>query len=283
MKINHFVVLTCCFLMLAVCGSVAQQAPTVTVKAHQVSQPDGTVLYQYRVINGGTKRIVALRIGYDYYHGVPELDELPVGWDPDAGNPGVIGAPASWRGRVITTEESQYFEVQWRNDRTADIFGGQTADDFSVVTPKADTHYLNGHWTVIFGDSTIESALLVPDDNPASGDTTPPSITVALTPNSLWPPNGRMLAITANISVHDDVDPNPVVKLVSITCNEQLGDGDISGAGIGMDSRSFSLRATRLGTDKVGRIYTITYSATDFSGNTAAATATVSVPHDQRK
>jgi hypothetical protein len=41
--------------------------------------------------------------------------------------------------------------------------------------------------------------------------------------------------------------------------------------------------ATRLGTSIAGRIYTITYSATDGTGNKSTATTTVSVPHDQGK
>ena len=87
--------------------------------------------------------------------------------------------------------------------------------------------------------------------------------------------------VSAILSVHDDQDPNPAVKLVSITCNEPLEPGDVA-ATFGADSRTFSVRSTRLGQDKTGRIYTITYSATDASGNTATATATVTVPHDQR-
>ncbi len=172
-------------------------------------------------------------------------------------------------------------ELEWRNDGTADILAGQTASGFSVITPQPDNAYLNGHWTVFFSDSTIASALLVLDDNPVPVDNTPPSITVALTPSSMWPPDGTMYTITAIVSAHDDQDPNPAIKLVSITCNEPLESGDVA-ANIGADSRTFSLRSTRLGQDKTGRIYTVTYSATDASGNTATATATVTVPHDQR-
>ena len=43
------------------------------------------------------------------------------------------------------------------------------------------------------------------------------------------------------------------------------------------------LRAEREGKNKAGRIYTITYSATDGSGNKTTASATVTVPHDERE
>ena len=79
------------------------------------------------------------------------------------------------------------------------------------------------------------------------------------------------------IGVADTCDSNPVVRLVSITSNEPdngLGDGDkpndIQGATFGSDDRKFELRSERSGTG-LGRVYTITYSATDASGNTPCA------------
>ena len=83
----------------------------------------------------------------------------------------------------------------------------------------------------------------------------------------------------------DTCDANPVVRLVSIMSNEAdngLGDGDqpndIQGAAFGTDDRQFQLRRERSGNGS-GRIYTITYSATDASGNTTVRQATVTVPH----
>jgi hypothetical protein len=90
-----------------------------------------------------------------------------------------------------------------------------------------------------------------------------------------------MIPVTATISVSDVCDPNPVVTLESITSNEPLGAGDTQNALFGTDDRSFSLRADRAGTSQDGRIYTVTYKATDACGNEATASATVTVPHDQ--
>ncbi len=118
-------------------------------------------------------------------------------------------------------------------------------------------------------------------------DTTPPTIAVTLTPDSLWPPNHKMVPITASIQVSDICDPNPTVRLLSITSNESdngLGDGnttvDIQGVTIGADDRSFLLRAERSGTGN-DRIYTVTYEARDASGNTTVRTATVTVAHNR--
>ena len=74
---------------------------------------------------------------------------------------------------------------------------------------------------------------------------------------------------------------------MSVTSNEPesgfLGNGDkgpdIQGAAIGTDDRAFSLRSERgTGGQSTGRVYTITYRATDASGNTKDAVATVTVP-----
>jgi hypothetical protein len=71
----------------------------------------------------------------------------------------------------------------------------------------------------------------------------------------------------------------PTLKLLSITSNEALQPGDVQAA-IEPDARSFELRATRAGSG-TGRVYTVTYQATDHSGNSTTASATVTVPHDQ--
>jgi hypothetical protein len=118
-------------------------------------------------------------------------------------------------------------------------------------------------------------------------DRTPPTLTVTLSPTVLWPPDHKLIPITATITVSDTCDPNPTVTLVSITSNEPdngLGDGDtvedIQGADFGKDDRTFMLRAERSGKGN-GRTYTVTYQATDASNNTTTKTATVIVPKDQ--
>lgn len=116
-------------------------------------------------------------------------------------------------------------------------------------------------------------------------DTTPPTLSVTLSTSGMWPPNHRMVPVTAAITVSDVCDANPVVRLVSITSNEPdngLGDGDtandIQDATPGTDDRAFRLRSERSGAG-TGRVYTVTYEARDASGNTTLASATVDVPH----
>jgi|GEM_PF-1282592 len=119
-------------------------------------------------------------------------------------------------------------------------------------------------------------------------DTTAPGLSVSLSPNSLWPPNHKLVPISAMVSASDACSANPAVRLVSIVSNEpdeDTGDGDqpydiqsINGGTVpfGTDVRSFQLRAERSGSG-TGRIYTVTYSATDAAGNSTSASAVVVV------
>jgi len=118
-------------------------------------------------------------------------------------------------------------------------------------------------------------------------DSTPPSLSVSLSQDVLWPPNHQLAGIVASIQVVDICDESPSValrRIVSSEADNGLGDGDtaedIQGAIFGTDDREFSLRAERAGNGP-GRTYTITYGATDASGNVAEdATAEVAVVHD---
>ena len=119
-------------------------------------------------------------------------------------------------------------------------------------------------------------------------DTTPPDISVTVSPDTLWPPNHKMVDIVATVAVSDICDAAPTVVLTSVTSDEPDdakggGDGktvdDIQGTDIGAEDYEFQLRAERAGKGD-GRTYTITYTATDASGNSANASATVVVPHD---
>jgi hypothetical protein len=114
-------------------------------------------------------------------------------------------------------------------------------------------------------------------------DNIPPELNVSVSPSMLWPPNHQMVTVTPVISVKDNIDSSPKVKLLSVTSNELdngLGDGDTANDIVINSNGTISLRAERSGKGS-GRIYTITYQATDASGNAATATATVAVPHNK--
>jgi penicillin amidase len=119
-------------------------------------------------------------------------------------------------------------------------------------------------------------------------DDTPPTLELTLDPEELWPPNHRMVDVTA-YPVAEDACGTATVTLLSIESSEPdnatgNGDGDtdndIQDAAVGTGDLVFELRAERAGTGP-GRTYTVTYAATDAAGNETTAEATVFVPHDK--
>lgn len=104
-------------------------------------------------------------------------------------------------------------------------------------------------------------------------DTTPPELTVELFPSSLWPPNHKMADIQAEVHAEDlcgDVVSLTLVSVVSSEPDNGRGDGNTVGdiAGVEVDTldTAFQLRAERQGMNR-RRVYTVTYQATDDSGN----------------
>ena len=289
----------------------AQEPVTVRVTAMRSAD---NIQYSYQVSNHTSSRnIVSVSIGGrgrqpdgSYPH--PDLTIYPLGsyWErmPDQGDSqnvtlrlgGIYVSPPGWHGGIMAYAETTNFSVDWNLDLDGVknfpvIYPGQTLN-FGVTVPTLDgdhsaytmsdpaylTAYSNGHFTVRFdGNEEPETytGTIVPID------TTPPSLTVSLSPNTLWPPNGKLVPITATITVQDDYDPSPEIQPESVTANEPFDEEeDVQG---GADDRQFSLAAKRAGTNPAGRIYHVTYSATDASGNKATASATVTVPHDQGK
>ena len=106
-------------------------------------------------------------------------------------------------------------------------------------------------------------------------DTTAPAITLSLSPALLWPPNHKMIDVTATVLVSDACGPARV-SLDSIASSEPDGE-DIQGASLGQPDFSFQLRAEHDSSGQ-GRTYTVVYLATDASGQTTRASAVVKVP-----
>ncbi len=116
-------------------------------------------------------------------------------------------------------------------------------------------------------------------------DTTAPQLSVDLRPSVLWPPNHWMVPIHASAQSSDACGA-PTVTLLSIGSSEPDDapgrvDGrtrdDIQGADFGSHDLVFSLRAERSRRGP-GRIYTVTYTSADASGNETTVKSFVVVP-----
>ena len=117
----------------------------------------------------------------------------------------------------------------------------------------------------------------------------PPAVSVSLSSDELWPPNGKMHEIEATITGHDVCGPNYVVNLISVESSEpESGTGsggiedDIQDHEIDTDDRVFRLRAER-SNDGDGRVYTVIYYIMDECGTETTVEATVTVPKDMGK
>ena len=278
-------------LLLIVCNNVAlAEQPPIVVKTYG-QHVGGNIVYQQQVTNAGSRDVMTIAIGEDTDQGGSasptsrdsgELNAFPVGSDMihKKINPASVSGPTGWIASIIQIQDSGLF-FEWRRPPSPQLplQPGQTLR-FNITVPIYDQTYLTGHFSAGFGDGNdpwyYNGAM-------EKLDTIPPTLSITLSPATLWPPNNKQVPVTATITVKDDYDPEPEIKLESITSSEVLAVDDIQGAQLGTDDRSFSLAAKRAGSNMAGRIYTVTYSATDASGNKATASAIVTVPHDQGK
>ena len=126
-------------------------AVDITVRS---TQSGTATTYAYSVHNATTQRIVSVRIGLDYLHGVGELRTPPVGWTPEGGlAASSTTSPQGWTPALVGEEESEYFNLEWnsREDGSTDIAPGATVT-FTVRAPTSATKYDAPQFDVVFGD-----------------------------------------------------------------------------------------------------------------------------------
>jgi hypothetical protein len=94
--------------------------------------------------------------------------------------------------------------------------------------------------------------------------------------------NHKLTDVTVSYNVTDNC--GVLTTTLSVSSSEPvngLGDGDTAPDWEVVDANHVRLRAERSGKG-VGRIYTITITATDSAGNSSHKQVLVTVPHDQR-
>jgi hypothetical protein len=266
-------------LLLAGVASAMAPLPPVAVYVNQ-SNIAGAVKYQYWVVNNSPFPVTSIVIGLNYFSGLSEIQTPPAGWSVDGGLPASSSSsPNGWTAKVIPTEDTSLLQFEWdASTPSAAIAPGQTLQGFSIILLQPDVTYSSSDWTVYVngaGTNYYTGPLVlhaVPCDYPR--------LAISLAPDVLWPPNHKLVTINASISALDDNYPNPQVRLGSITANEPLKTGDIV-ADFGTRAQTFKVISERKGNSKAGRVYTVTYSATNSCGNSTSASETIVVPHDQ--
>jgi len=127
-------------------------------------------------------------------------------------------------------------------------------------------------------------------------DRTAPTITInTVSPNVLWPPNGKFVTVTVT-GVASDALSGVNASSLAFHVVDEYGTVEPSGpitsispagpTALGGDAQvTFTfhvmLQARRHGFDRDGRQYTIDVTLSDMAGNTSLDTATVIVPHDK--
>jgi hypothetical protein len=309
---KHYLLSLIVWLVAGFNQAALADLPAVVVKTYG-EHVGGKIVYYHQVTNNGSRDVEGIAIGLDtdnqgndqpFAREQGELNfVMPIGLKSldDGLDPASISGPSGWTAEMIQIEHTGRY-LQWYSPPSPQtpLLPGQTLR-FSVTVPKVDEDYLIRNFSVRLSDLSKPpsgAAYLTGHfsaDFPIDGgpryyngvmeklDTTPPTLSLTLSPATLWPPNDKLVSINATIAVQDDYDPEPEIKLESITASETLAANDVQDAQLGTDDRQFSLAAKRAGNNQAGRIYTVTYSATDASGNKATASATVTVPHDQGK
>jgi hypothetical protein len=116
-------------------------------------------------------------------------------------------------------------------------------------------------------------------------DKTPPVISAeSVSPAVLWSPNHKMVDVTVSYQASDNcLLSSPVTNTLSVTSNEPAngsGDGNTASDWEIVDTHHVRLRVEIAGNGH-GRLYTISITSTDGSGNASSRQVTVSVPHDK--
>lgn len=156
-----------------------------------------------------------------------------------------------------------------------------TADENATVVcnPASGSTFALGTTTVNCSATNILNQTTTGSFHVTVVDTTPPSITsLTASPTNLWPDNHKLVNVTLTGTATDLVDTNPTFTIVSVTSNQpivQNNNANQSPDVVITGAMTLQLRAERTG--GADRTYTITVSATDFSGNSTTATVQVSV------
>jgi dipeptidyl aminopeptidase/acylaminoacyl peptidase len=157
----------------------------------------------------------------------------------------------------------------WSPDGTKIAVANQRSEypGYEIVLVGADG---SGETRVTHGGG---SSSFNPDWQPLNRP--PDCARVTATPDSLWPPNNKLVTVSLAGAADPDGDA------VTITATGVTSDEPASGQFVlGAAANQVQLRAARDGGGD-GRVYTIAFEAGDGRGGRCTGAATVTVPHDR--
>jgi uncharacterized repeat protein (TIGR01451 family) len=186
------------------------------------------------------------------------------------GNCTISGAGASLNVGTLADGNAVTITIQATLSATAADGALANTPSVSSNTPDPDTTNNSGS-----AASTIITAI---------ADKTPPAIVISASPLSLWPPNGKMVPVTISGTI-TDTDSGVNLSSGSFAVSDEYGTVQPAGPfTINPDGTylfTVNLEASRRGSDKDGRQYTISVFAKDNAANLGSSSIIVTVPHDQ--
>lgn len=116
-------------------------------------------------------------------------------------------------------------------------------------------------------------------------DAVAPTLAIGVRPNRLWPPNGRVVSVGVTIDASDE---DSGLARITIRVEDEyhmheppIQAMELTGEHVVHRQIEVPLIASRLGSDKNGRLYHIVVEVMDVAGNLSSAAVEVLVPHDQ--
>jgi hypothetical protein len=172
--------------------------------------------------------------------------------------------------------------------------GGSGVKEVRYSVGGAETIAAGNHATVPITAEGVTTIAYHSIDNAGNAETastltvrldeTAPLLSCSASPDSLWPPNHKLVGVTTAVTSSDALSGAGGVALTSVTSSEPddgVADGDatedVRDWAIGVADTGGMLRAERSGAG-TGRTYTLSYAASDIAGNTATCDALVRVP-----
>jgi hypothetical protein len=293
-----------------------QMGSTVTLHAEHSFDPDGDSLYYFWEQTGGGTVALSDPSAVNPGFTAPAAGETLVFTLT------VIDVQPDFDYSLASTDDVQVLVTNVDQAPTAAAGSDQTADEGTLVTLQGQASSdpegrpLTYDWTQLSGPTVVLSDPSSPTPSftaPAvgGGGTTlvfqlvvrdganasePDEVTVTVRDRNqppsceraqasagvLWPPNHRMFPVGI-AGVTDPDDSQVTISITSVTQDEPVdgqGDGDTSPDAV-LQGSSALVRAERggLGT---GRVYRLTFTASDASGAPCSGHVTVCVPHDRR-
>jgi hypothetical protein len=215
----------------------------------------------------------------------PKHQVVEVGVDPIV----VVGDAGDFDGDTLVYKWLDDSNNVLASGTVATTPGGEPVTIPDLTVPAGDARFPVGEHTVRLqvsdgiNDPVIDSVSVEVTDTTAPTLSPVPSITI------LWPPNHKLIPVTIWANAFDNGGGDIVLSVTvqSSEPAEAIGDGrtDVDYYVDSVNNETgvieLWLRSERSGKGS-GRVYTITITATDTSGNSSVAVVEIRAPHDRR-